>query len=921
MRTRSAAGAALILRHEPLEQRLMMSIAPWDPAASPPPVDPLAAQTVGQGNGPSFDAFASIRNLYGFTGAGQTVAVIDSGIAYTHSALGGGYGPNYRVVGGWDFAENDANPYDDGLAGAHGTHVSGIIGSADSHYTGAAPGVDLVALRVFDDNGNGSFDWIDQALRWVDQHRNDFAHPITAVNISIGTDWNSQTVPSWATLEADLAKLKADGIFIAVAAGNSFTKYNAPGLSYPAASSYVVPVASEDADGTISYFSQRDVRAIVAPGRNITSTVPDYLGNRNGRDDDFAAFSGTSMAAPYVAGASVLLRQALQFAGATSVNEDTLYNIMYNTADTVYDPATSRTYHELNIDRAIASVMPADDYGSTIATAANLGSLTTSAHVTGLLARRDDRDCFAFTAAQTGTLTISVSAADQVAGSWRLYSGAQQVASGAAGTITFQVVAGQTYTLDLGTSAGIGRYTVDLGLVAHSINWGTIGYADLANQTASPGSEFRFQAARDGLFSIEAFSGASGAVGFGVYDVTGQLVGSSTSLGASQRFDFTAVAGQTYVLRTTTSGTGLEFRLANLVTLSGDTARIYGTDGNDLLQFHAATSELVIGGVHYNLRGVRNFVFDGGAGIDIVQLSGTSAAEQATLSVGGASLVGAGFRFDAARVENVQIDSGGGADTATLYGSAGADTLRAQGNRVELAGAGYDNVALGFMTVIAYGAGGNDTASLSGSAGADYLLATPTQVILAMAGVFRIAQGFAHVQVDGGGGANQAVLSDSAGNDTLTARPGDVELSGTGYDNHVVGFQQVVVTSSGGTDRAFLYDSAGNDTLVANAGYTQLYGAGYDHRVYGFKQVRAYATTGNDQASLYAATGNNTLEARGSYARLTGASFDNFAFGFDRVAAYDARGTINRRQVAAVDFIFSQYGPAPQTNRLRSLSA
>ena len=62
-----------------------------------------------------------VRNDYGFVGAGQTVAVIDSGIAYDHYALGGGLGANYRVVGGWDFAENDANPYDDGPAGAHGT--------------------------------------------------------------------------------------------------------------------------------------------------------------------------------------------------------------------------------------------------------------------------------------------------------------------------------------------------------------------------------------------------------------------------------------------------------------------------------------------------------------------------------------------------------------------------------------------------------------------------------------------------------------------------------------------------------------------------------------------------------------------------------------------------------------------------------
>ncbi len=96
---------------------------------------------------------AAAREQYGLRGGGQTVAIIDSGIAYDHVALGGGLGSSYKVVGGWDFAENDANPYDDAPAGFHGTHVAGIVGSQDSRYAGVAPNVDLVALRVFDDHG------------------------------------------------------------------------------------------------------------------------------------------------------------------------------------------------------------------------------------------------------------------------------------------------------------------------------------------------------------------------------------------------------------------------------------------------------------------------------------------------------------------------------------------------------------------------------------------------------------------------------------------------------------------------------------------------------------------------------------------------------------------------------------------------
>ena len=71
--------------------------------------------------------------------------------------------------------------------------------------------------------------------------------------------------------------------------------------------------------------------------------MPDYVGNDNGVADDFAAYSGTSMAAPFVAGASMLLRQAYEFAGVANVTEPMLYNTMIATADTVYDPVTGAT--------------------------------------------------------------------------------------------------------------------------------------------------------------------------------------------------------------------------------------------------------------------------------------------------------------------------------------------------------------------------------------------------------------------------------------------------------------------------------------------------------------------------------------------------------------------------------------------------
>ena len=413
-------------------------------------------QTLASAHGLS--GLTQVRNNYGFLGAGQTVAIIDSGIAFDHWALGNGYGANFRVVGGWDFAENDANPYDDGPEGSHGTHVAGIVG-ADRTGTaddGVAPGVDLVGLRVFDDAGNGYFDWVEYALQWVHQNRNAHEFPITAVNLSIGTTWNDTSVPSWSTLEDEFAQLKADGIFVSVSAGNSYANYNTPGLSYPAASPNVVPVMSVDDNGSLSHFSQRHPSALAAPGRFIVSTVPDYAGNHNGVTDDFASFSGTSMAAPYVAGASVILREAMQFLGYANITQTTLFNHLMTTADTFFDSATGLNYKRLNLNSAINALMPTDDYGSTTATAYNLGTLSGSSEISGLIGSLSDADYFRFTAAGNGTATFTATTSHGLMPVW---TGSGGVVSGPQGnTFTFQVTAGQSYTFGLSTSGGIGYY-------------------------------------------------------------------------------------------------------------------------------------------------------------------------------------------------------------------------------------------------------------------------------------------------------------------------------------------------------------------------------------------------------------------------------------------------------------------------------
>ena len=399
-----------------------------------------------------------VVNDYGFDGLGQTVVVIDTGVAYDHTALGG------RVILGPDYAEGDGDPYDDGFSGSHGTHVAGIIASDDEVYCGVAPGVDVVAIRVFDDSGAGYFEWVESALSWVHDNLDSFDNPITTVNMSLGAEWNSDSLPSWAILEEELAQLYEDGVFITVSAGNSFTSYNTPGVNYPATSPYVTPVASVSASGNLSGFSQRSADVIAAPGESIWSTVPDYEGNWNGIDDDFTQFSGTSMAAPYVAGAGVLIRQAYEFAGVNDVTPEMINQVMHDTADHIYDSVTGATYDRLNLARAIESIMPDDEYGSAASEAYQLGVLGSGTTLAGAVATLDDADWFRFTAEAGGTVTLSAKATLELAVDWQVVG--VSTTGTADGGVRFDVEAGQTVTFGLSTTDGLGYYTLDVSLEA-----------------------------------------------------------------------------------------------------------------------------------------------------------------------------------------------------------------------------------------------------------------------------------------------------------------------------------------------------------------------------------------------------------------------------------------------------------------------
>ncbi len=876
-------------RFEQFEQRLVMSA---QAVASILPELEIAAPAITQqvvthpllNNVAATTQAADIARQYGFDGAGQTVAVIDSGIAWDHYALGGGFGAGHKVVGGWDFAENDANPYDDGPAGFHGTHVSGIIGSTDDRYHGVSSGVDLVGLRVFDDQGAGDLAWVEQALQWVHDHRNDFANPITTVVMSLGTEWNAFNTPQWATLEEEFARLEADGLFISVAAGNAFETYHTPGLSYPAVSQSVVPVASHDANGEISDFSQRAANVLVAPGESIVSTVPNHLfgGLSSNR---FLGSTGTSMAAPYVAGASAVLRQANEFMGVTGVTQDMLYQQFRDTADRIFDAATGGYYYKINLEAALAAVVT-DLNDDSASTATNIGRLMGGEKIAGTIGQVTDVDHFSFTANSTGQVSLKFNVTHDLKAEVNVNG---SLAQRNGNDITFFVEAGRQYSFSVGTSEGTGRYTIDTKLTAGvpAINWGNVVAKTIANQQISGQAMYRIQASRDGFMTVQTTADQSSSLTLEIYDSQMNRIGTGTGNGANVRLDVIAAQGETYYLKASGTATGVDFRLENLVSLSAGKLSINGTDQNDTILVDASNGfSITLNGTGYQFQNsqVQNIQINGYGGNDQLDLKLGALNDTVSTNSSGLTVVNDRFQVNATGTENLIVNAGMGRDVVSMLDTLGNDTFNSTVNSATLSGAGYSSTVIGFDVVQTKSSGGIDLAEMQGTAGSDFLNSQAGRNALHAGGGVVVVEGFSSVRINGLGGQDRASLIDSAANDKFVLRPSYVHMANQQSRLWASSFESISVVGGRGQDQISIHDSVLNDVFSLDNGVATMTGNGYVNVAQGFNQIAVVASTGIDLAQLFDTAQSDTFTSNDNQTELKSSNgYLVTTIGFDRV--------------------------------------
>lgn len=858
----------------------------------------------------------NVAEQFGLTGAGQTVAIIDSGITWDHVALGQGYGPGYRVVGGWDFAEDDDQPYDDGPSGFHGTHISGVIGSDYEGNLGVAPGVDLVSLRVFNDVGEGQLEWVENALRWVHENQHSFESPITTVNISIGTLWHGEDVPEWGTLEDELQQLYESGIVVTASAGNSFADNPTEGLSYPATSQYVLPVGSVDEDGLLSDFSQRGDRILAAPGSNITSSVPDHILGRDGQINDFSAASGTSMASPYVAGASVLVRQAMEMSGWTNVNAEVITDHLHATADSIFDSVTGKAYDRLNLENAIASLLPSDSVGDNFATGSAV-SLVSDVQIETWLNSTTDRDLFVFTAMADGTLTLDPDSEWIRNLDWSLQTVSESLppvtaASNSLDSRQFELIAGQQYGLSIQSTGEIGplRFAVDFvaetsdgdsgqGSLGGSGANGSVSVVDLGEvgyqQFETQAGAYSVTAEHSGFMTLVWENSEAGRDDTGRGDtargdtargdielLNPQSFSTVDMFDGELRLDVEVVAGQRvdFVLPGSEADNGL-LTIVNLVQHVGSQVAVSGTLGQDAFEVDLSSGvDIAIGGVHYSFdqANVEQLSLDGYGNRDTLSVVGSAGIDRVNLRPGDVSIENSQISIQADGIEVVTFESGGGTDRVYLYDSDADDVLRAYPRSAELVGASYEFEVIDVERIFIHATGaGNDV----------------------------------------------AYLYDSDGDDELSTRPQFTSLKGDSFFNYVRGFERVYAyANSGGYDSAQLYDSELDDRFVTSGASASVVGPGFASYTRNFEEVKATASAGGtDVAMLYGADSDVQWRSGSDFVDFRQANWTREARGFESVETY-----VDRQPIAVSPLVASSHfasldeDSVPSTSEQRSES-
>jgi subtilisin family serine protease len=634
-------------------------------------------------------------NLNGYIDAGDLL----NDVRWENSIDENGNGYVDDLVG-WDFFNNDNDPFDDN---SHGTHVSGTIGAIGGNGSGVVGvnwAVQMVGLKFLSATGSGA---TSGAILAIDYFTNAATQASAGENfIATNNSWGGGGASQGLT-DAVTRAAREDILFIA-AAGNETTN-NDVYANYPsnisttttAGYEAVIAVASLTASGRLSSFSNFGATTVdlAAPGSSIYSTLP---------GGTYGSYSGTSMATPHVTGAAALYAALHPTASAAQIQQALLASAAPTTSLTSVTASGGRL--DIGTLMGLLPSLPpvVEDIAGTTATTA---TLTTSAPQTSIIAVAGDQDWFKVELVRGYRYDFALDAA---AGSGldtylRLMDGrgtellVNDDAVGLNSRLSFTANTTETYFVSAqGYSSSVGSYalnmTADIGslvLVGSNRNDVLVGGAGADQLSGLAGNDNL-----DGGLGADILIGGTGNDTYNVDNTEDQVI-EDTAAGID-----TVVAALSYVLT------------ANVekLTLSGSLAM--NATGNDLQNTLTgnAANNILDGGT-----GADTMV--GGSGNDTYYVDNT-ADLVAELSAAGTDTVLAAVSYVLLRhVENLTLLNSltalyatGNAEHNTLTGNAENNTLTGfAGNDTLLGGNGNDSL---------YGGLGNDI--LNGGAGLDALV-------------------------------------------------------------------------------------------------------------------------------------------------------------------------------------------------------
>lgn len=299
----------------------------------------------------------------GYSGVGQVVAILDTGVDKSHPFLSGKviseacYSSHYPSIGvislcpgnvGASTASDSARHCNTSVSGCmHGTHVAGIAAGRGSGFSGVARDANLIAIQVFSqfpssDCGGSpcvkayTSDII-KGLERVAALRSSYA--IAAANLSLGGGLFSNPCDG-DPMKPVIDRLRTAGIATVIASGNDGS-FNA--VSSPGCISTAITVGSTTKSDTVSWFSNSaSFLDLLAPGSAINSSIP--FGG-------FARWDGTSMATPHVAGAWAVVKSARPTASVQDV-----LSALQRSGQPVRDSRSQVAVPRIQVDEAVALI-------------------------------------------------------------------------------------------------------------------------------------------------------------------------------------------------------------------------------------------------------------------------------------------------------------------------------------------------------------------------------------------------------------------------------------------------------------------------------------------------------------------------------------------------------------------------------------